>query len=388
MLIVKNPFTFRLLTGPAIVTVRKKMIDVFEQGKDGYGSYRVPVLLRLHRGVLLAFCEARQILSDHAQNKIVLKRSPDDGETWGKMKTVADAGSDALNNPLVVQDVVTGDVILMYQEYPMTSPDEVEVEEQWISHVSQNFPANVHEGAVVEGYTGKICRTFIQRSSDEGVSWSDPEEITTQVKRPRKVTSYAGGPGIGIQLKIGQYEKRIVMPFSQGPWGAMKVYAVLSDDGGKSWRYGNTAPCNAGEQANEVQVAELKGGSLLLNARSFKGKKRRKTAVSRDGGTSWSPLKDAEDLVEPECQGSTISFYRRKEFDGLLYCGPSDSALRRNGVLKKSADEGLSWQGIRTVYEGFFGYSSICQSNDIEIGVLFERDQYEKISFRRLKINP
>lgn len=358
------------------------MIDVFEHGTNGFGSYRVPALLRLQSGALLAFCEARAILSDHAKNKIVLKRSEDNGSSWSELTVVADAGSDALNNPLVVEDAKTGDIILMYQEYPYTSPNEVEDEQQWISHISQDFPANVHEGAVVEGYDGKVCRTYVQRSNDSGITWTPRQEVTRQVKRPREVTSYAGGPGIGIQIKQGKYKGRIIMPFSQGPWGMMKVYAVFSDDNGMRWQYGHVAPSEPDEQANEVQIAELGDGRLHLNARSFKGNKLRKTAESDDGGMSWSALQDSSDLVEPECQGSTISFYQNNTFDRLLYCGPSDSVFRNNGILKQSTNHGVTWQPLQTVYQGFFGYSSMCQLNEHEVGVLFERDEYEKISLR------
>ena len=51
--------------------------DIFTAGVDGFGSYRIPALLRTSKNRLLAFCEARSILSDHAQNKIVVKISAD-----------------------------------------------------------------------------------------------------------------------------------------------------------------------------------------------------------------------------------------------------------------------------------------------------------------------
>ena len=259
------------------------MIDVYTSNEDGFQTYRIPALLKLHNGTLLAFCEARQFLSDHAQNKIALKRSLDKGKSWGEIQVIADAGMDSLNNPLVVQDDNTSDIVLMYQKYPYTTTSEVDNPDKWKSHSTQSFPANIHQGVVSEGFRGKICRTFIKRSSDNGISWSEAQDITESVKRPIKVTSYAGGPGIGIQLIYGKYKGRIIMPFSQGPWGEMKVYTVYSDDGGKSWQYGDVAPSNNNEQVNEVQMAELIDGRIILNARSYKGEKLRKIAFSEDG---------------------------------------------------------------------------------------------------------
>lgn len=366
---------------------RKAVItNVFEAHVDGFGSYRIPALLRLLDGQLLAFCEAREILSDHAHNKIVLKTSHDNGTTWSKQILVADAAENALNNPLVVQDSLSGDIVLMYQQYPYTTTDAVADPSQWVSHAGQNFPANVHEGAVEQGYEGRVCRSFVQRSSDGGRKWSTPVEVTKQVKRPVDVTCYAGGPGIGIQLRSGPFKNRLVMPFTQGPWNNMKVYAVYSDDGGYLWQYGEIAPAKQGEHGNETQMAELADGRVVLNARSFQGKGLRKTAFSSDGAHSWSPLQDTLDLTEPECQGSMIAVQENGSFTGVLYCGPESKTQRSNGTLKFSNDYAANWQHAATVYEGSFGYSSICQLAESDIGVLFERDNYHSIAFVQVAI--
>ncbi len=361
--------------------------DVFVAGVDGYGSYRIPALLGLPTGLLLAFCEARAILSDHAHNKLVMKMSFDKGATWGDQILIADAGQNALNNPLVVMDSVSGDIILMYQEYPHTTPDAVVDPTEWVSHAGQDFPSNVHEGAVQEGYDGHICRTFVKRSSDNGETWSDAVEVTRQVKRPVGVTSYAGGPGIGIQIQNTKYKNRLIMPFTQGPWDNMKVYAVYSDDGGFNWQYGNVAPAQPNEHANEIQMAELQNGQLVLNARSFHGNKLRKTAFSDDGGLSWSPLQDTPGLPEPECQGSLISVQANSSLQGLVYCGPDNQTQRSNGTLKFSGDNAANWRSVGSVYKGSFGYSSICQLSTHSIGVLFERDNYSAISFVPITIH-
>ncbi|KKL77953.1 hypothetical protein LCGC14_2029710, partial [marine sediment metagenome] len=64
-------------------------------------------------------------MNDHAQNKIVLKRSMDTGHSWDKLQIIADAGMDSLNNPLVVQIEENGKIILMYQSYPHTRIEDV-----------------------------------------------------------------------------------------------------------------------------------------------------------------------------------------------------------------------------------------------------------------------
>ena len=363
-------------------------MDIFVAGEDDFGSYRIPSIILTRNGALLAFAEGRKELNDHAQNKIVLKRSMDTGHSWDKLQIIADAGMDSLNNPLAVQIEENGKIILMYQSYPHTRIEDVSDPEQWKSHEGQEFSPNIHEAAVQTGYEGmNICRSFIISSEDDGNTWSLPIEITREVKRPVDVTSYAGGPGIGIQVKNGSYKGRIVMPFSQGPWSDMKVYAVYSDDNGDTWKYGETAPNNLEGMPNEVQVAELSNDTIIMNARTFKGHPYRMISYSSDGGATWSELSYDEMLDDPSCQGSILSMNLTgpQEKNLLLFSNPADTKKRLNGTIRISDDEGKSWKYSTPIYKGSFGYSCLTRLDDNEFAVLFERDEYSKISFKKLK---
>ena len=55
----------------------------------------------------------------------------------------------------------------------------------------------------------------------------------------------AGGPGIGIQLRHGKHAGRILIPFNEGPFGVWNIYAVYSDDKGKTRTIGDVAPRSA-----------------------------------------------------------------------------------------------------------------------------------------------
>ena len=257
-----------LLSATALSSQPVPLVDVFIGGQDGYPAYRIPALVTTKRGTLLAFAEARATLRDHAENDIVLKRSTDRGRTWGPLQLIDEDGTNALNNPTAVVVRETGRVLLMYQRY------------------AKGFDEHNAE----PGYDNpRVCRTFLTHSDDDGATWSEPREVTRQVKRPTVATSTATGPGIGIQLVRGKHAGRILMPFNQGPYGAWQVYAAFSDDAGKTWRYGDTAPEGTKGFANEVQFVELSDGSVMLNARNQGGDKLRKIAISRDGGETWSP---------------------------------------------------------------------------------------------------
>ncbi|MCP4771147.1 MAG: hypothetical protein GY879_07040 [Planctomycetes bacterium] len=349
---------------------RPDFFDVFWNNDGHYPAYRIPAITRASDGTLLAFAEGRQSLSDHAKNDIVLKRSTDDGETWEPLQLMWDAGNDSLNNPCVVRlhDIYPGRLLLMFQKYPY----------------------GCHESCVVPGYSGNICRSYLMWSDDNGLNWSSPWEITTQVKRPTGATSVASGPGVGIQMRHGPHAGRIVFPFNQGGNG-WEVYAVYSDDGGLSWTWGNLADDNqlGGINANEVQMAELSDGRLILNARSTGGSYRL-VAESSDGGQNWTPLQQETDLIEPHCSASILQY--TDPADGfsetrMLYAGPNSTGSRSHGRVWISYDDGENWTTSREVYAGGYAYSTLTYLDDRRLGILFEKDGYASITFARFSLD-
>ena len=91
-------------------------------------------------------------------------------------------------------------------------------------------------------------------------------------------------------------------------------------------------------------MAELAGGSVLLDSRQFAGAKVRRSSVSRDGGQTWSPVQETPDLADPSCMASTLrySFADGPTPGRLLHSGP-DSAKRERGTIYLSRDEGKSY---------------------------------------------
>ena len=58
---------------------------VFEKGEHGYRAFRLPSVLRLTDGTILAFAEARKnSLSDTGDIDMVVRHSYDGGRTWGR----------------------------------------------------------------------------------------------------------------------------------------------------------------------------------------------------------------------------------------------------------------------------------------------------------------
>ena len=368
-------FAAFLLAAASLFAAEPQFSDVFRSGQDGYASIRIPSVVVTKKGVVLAFAEGRKQATDQAENDIVMKRSTDGGATWGALVLIHDDGANSLNNPTALV-AESGRVFLMYQRIP--------------AHLKE------HSKATDAGYEGtNIYRNFILTSDDDGMTWSAPLDVTRTTKRPTRATTVASGPGMGIQLTRGPHAGRLLIPFNEGPFGRWQNYAVFSDDAGKTWAYGADVPGalvpdgKGGQrsQINEVQMAELADGSVLLDSRQFAGAKVRRSSMSRDGGQTWSPVQETPDLADPSCMASTLrySFPDGATPGRLLHSGP-DSAKRERGTIYLSRDEGKSWPVKRVLYPGPFAYSVLTKLPDGTVGCLFEADNYGRIVFARLSL--
>ncbi len=353
-----------------------ELADVFVPKADGFASIRIPSVIVTKAGTVLAFAEGRAANADQAKNKIVQKRSTDGGRTWSAVAIIAADGERALNNPCAVVERVSGQILLMYQSYP--------------AKVSER------SGTIRTGYDGElIVRNWLITSDDDGRTWSKPRDLTSSTKRETIVTTIASGPGIGIQLRHGKHAGRILMPFNEGPFGVWNIYAVYSDDRGKTWAMGEVAPggliAAAGGKTtsfvNEAQFVELADGSIRFNVRRWGGKAVRKTCVSADGGVTWSKVEDAPELIDPSCMASIVRY--SDPADGqksrLLYSGPQ-STKRENGTVFVSYDEGKTWPVKRVLCAGAFAYSCLTTLPDGTIGCLYEADGTKKIVFARFTL--
>ncbi|MBL9138170.1 MAG: exo-alpha-sialidase [Verrucomicrobiales bacterium] len=360
----------------AALAAEPEFYDVFVAGRDGHPSIRIPSVVVARDGTVLAFAEGREVHEDQASNDIILKRSKDGGRTWGPLQLVAEDGAHSLNNPTAVVEHDTGRVFLMYQRIP--------------SHLKEQ------DAATATGYEGtNVYRNFLVWSDDHGATWTPPQDVTRSTKRPARATTVASGPGIGIQLTRGPHRGRLILPFNEGPFWQWNNFAVFSDDRGATWGYGDDVPgalvadpkLGQRSQINEVQMVELSDGSVRLNSRQFAGAKVRKTAVSRDGGRTWSPVEDVPQLRDPSCNASILrySFDDANGAGMVLYSGP-DSTKRDTGTIHLSFDDGRTWPLKRVLWPGSFAYSVLTRLADGRVGCLFETDGANRIVFGRFPI--
>jgi sialidase-1 len=322
-------------------------IDLFTAGTEGYRCYRIPALIVSVRGTVLAFCEARRHnCADDDEIDIVLRRSLDGGRTWEDRIMIATDGDRSVDQPCPVVDRDTGTIFLSFCK--------------------------------------DIQQVFITRSDDDGLTWSEPEEITASVKDP--AWTYIGtGSGHGIQLASG----RLLIPCwsdaTPGPatwrdtsysWGKIQSsFAIFSDDGGRTWQHGQEMTIDA---SDECEAVELKDGTVYMNMRSRHSIKRRATARSADGGQTWSSVEYDATLPEPSCQGSVV----RLDDARVLLSHPSNTDSRTQLTVRLSRDECRTWPVSRVLHEGSSAYSELAIA-DGSILCLYEADSGERLILAR-----
>lgn len=346
--------------------------DVFVSGKDGYHTYRIPSAIVTTKGTLLLFCEGRKASrSDTGDIDLLLKRSTDGGRTFRNQQIVWDDGPNTCGNPCPVVDEDTGRIWLL-----MT-----------------HNPGNTGEHDICAG-KGEGTRTvWITHSDDDGESWARPVEMTRDVKAPQW-RWYATGPGVGIQLKHGQYKGRLVIPCDytemRDDTFVAGSHVIYSDDHGKTWQRGGAVT----DMTNECQVIERSDGSLLLNMRWWQSAKTqcRLTAISTDGGITWSKAMRDEALISPACQASLIRLNPSGDEDRpiVLFSNPAHISQRIMMTVRLSLDEGRTWPTAKVLWEGATAYSCLTGLKDGMVGCLYERGDghpYEKITFARLDLD-
>jgi len=322
--------------------------DVYTAGAQGIHTYRIPALAVSNGGTLLAFCEARRHSgSDHGHIEMALRRSFDNGETWTDMQIVWEDGDNTIGNPCPVVDRDTGAI--------------------WLPFCRNND------------------LVFVTKSDDDGATWSEPVEITADVK-PTSWSWYATGPAHGIQLRTG----RLLIPCDhrEKATGDSPMYSHIfySDDHGATWRLGGTLAADT----DECVAVETADGSLYLNMRSYHGQNRRAYAWSRDGGETWSDVQLDPALIEPVCQGSMVRFTDETTHDKnrVLFSNPASTGRERMTV-RISYDECRTWTSGKVLHDGPSAYSDLCIASDMSICCLYERGEehrYERIAFQRFDL--
>ena len=363
----------------SIVNAQNKSVPVYVSGTDGYKSFRIPAIIKAPNGNLLAFCEGRVNGSgDFGDIKIVLKRSSDNGKTWTALQIVASNDSLQAGNPAPVADLTDpryphGRIFLFY---------------------------NTGNGHEMELRKGKGHRdVFYKTSIDNGITWSDPVDITLQVNRIYQPAvnpkwnfvedwrTYANTPGHALQFKDGKYKGRIYIAANHSsgdPKPELRDYQAhgyFTDDHAATFHLSQTVPFQG---SNESTAAELSKSALMMNSRNQTGKFRI-VSLSKDGGETWDTTFVDHNLPDPVCEGSLLNIGLKKGKSVLAFCNNDSEKSRDSLTLRISFNEGKTWKKKFLIDPKNTGYSDIVKISKKNIGVLYEANDYKEIRFTIVK---
>jgi sialidase-1 len=374
---MKNLFLICCLTINAAIAQ-----TVYTSGQEGFKSFRIPAIVISPDNQLLAFAEGRVHGSgDYGDVDIVLKRSLDNGKTWSSVETIVDYSNLQAGNPAPVYDLTDpaypqGRLFLFY-------------------NTGNNHEYDVRKG---EG----LREAWFITSVDNGKTWSEPTNITTQVHRPNQPDknpaynfqeswrAYANTPGHGMQFSDGTYKGRIYIAANHSSGDPhpesedYQAHGYYTDDHGKTFHISDKISIKG---SNEATAAPLANGRMIFNARNQKGDARERiVAFSSDGGQTWDSTYFDKTLIDPICQGSILTIGHKKGKNILAFVNAADRQKRNNLTLRISYDEGLTWPVSKVIAndpakEDYTAYSDIVMMNKNTVGILFEKDHYQTIEF-------
>lgn len=235
--------------------------DLFVGGEGGYFCYRLPNMLQLGTpGHMLVIAQGHKYdCQDSGRMDILARSTTDNGRTWSNTTLVYSESSAEKNvtigTPSSVVDQVTGTVHLF---------------------VSREFK-----------------QILLLSSSDSGLSWSAPRDLT-DVLVPTEWSGVWTGLPQGIQLMPRGDIHRLMLCANHGTPDGTRSHTIYSDDHGATWLNGESVGPN---HMGECSLAETSAGVFMYarvwwddhSGSSTSGNSAHALAHSTDGGVNFSP---------------------------------------------------------------------------------------------------
>lgn len=363
--------------GPS--TTQRLGLALRKGGDDGVHTYRIPGLATTKLGTLIGVYDIRRRSGGDLPGDIDvgMSRSTDGGRTWEPMKVIMDMGDDpdwrydGIGDPAVLVDREKGTI------WGAAT---------W-SHGNRSW---VGSGPGLNpDETGQL---MLVRSDDDGVTWSDPINITREVKRP-EWSFILQGPGKGITMRDGTlvFAAHFQNPPNQTDKSAHRLphsTIIYSKDHGVTWQAGT----GAFDDTTEAQVVEIEPGMLMLNCRYNRGSVRIVMTTDDLGGTWKDHASSGHALIEPRaCMASLIDVDQElgtNDGGWLLFSNPDSTSGRYHMTIKASRDSGHTWpkEYWLLLDEGeSAGYSCMFMIDDRTVGILYEGSQ-SHMTFQRIPL--
>ncbi len=348
---------------------------VRKAGDDDAAAFRIPGLVTSNKGTLLGVYDVRYNSSVDLQEyvDVGLSRSTDGGATWEKMRLPLSFGEtgglpkaqNGVGDPSILVDTKTNTIwVVAAWTHGMGNQ-----RAWWSSHPGMDI-----------NHTAQLV---LSKSEDDGKTWSEPINITDQVKDPSWYFLLQG-PGRGITMQDGT----LVFPIQYIAANRIPNAGIMySKDRGETWHIHNHARTNT----TEAQVVEVEPGVLMLNMRDNRGGSRA-VYTTKDLGETWLEHESSRTaLREPVCMASIISVEAKDNVLGkdiLIFSNPDTTQGRNNITIKLSLDGGYTWSEDHQILideDHGWGYSCLSMVDKETVGILYE-SSVAHMTFQTVKL--
>ena len=353
-----------LNTGGDIVSVRGDSSEVV-------AGFRIPALVTTPKGTLIAAYDVRyKHYGDlQADIDVGVRRSTDGGRTWSPLSLAMDMGrygglpesENGIGDPCLLVDDKTGDVFCFAV---------------WTHGHGSDYDRRSLAWAGTGFEIIDTPQLMMVRSTDDGLTWSEPVNLTRQIKQEGWRMTFQG-PGRGITMADGT----LVIPIQHQEGESRSMHGLYplnsgiaySKDHGRTWHAHNPAHT----VTSEASVAEIEPGVLLLTMRDETDSRYRRNYITTDLGRTWTEHVSNGKLFEPTCQASLLYVKAKKNClrrDILLFSNPqTETGWRDHMTIQASLDGGATWEHKLLVDPGgSLGYSCLTMVDRNTVGILYE----------------
>ena len=327
-------------TAPVVDTAFFYQQRLYAPGDYGSTNYRIPAIICLEDGTLLAVNDTRKYNeSDLPQDiDIVCRRSTDRGRTWSEPVTIARGSGvgHGYGDPALAV-TADGDVLCAF----------------------------AGGNGYFQSSAANPIRVHLTRSVDGGRTWSRPADITSSLWGSDALGDYEAAfiaSGNGLRLDKGRHRGRILFAAALRRTNSTVSdnYVLYSDDGGVSWQRSSLA-FEGGDEAKLIQLADDR---VLISVRRSGA---RGHNTSADDGETWGSQGTWPEMTVNACNGDMLRID-----DTTILHSITNSIQRENVSLFLSNDEGATWHSPVTLYGGPSVYSSLTLLADSTIGAYVE----------------
>lgn len=351
------------VNGSRTVLLTNKLL--FSSNDAGSRSYRIPAIVTAKDGFLVTATDKRwDCACDLPGNiDVVIRRSTDKGATWSNALTLAGENNlMGFGDPALVVNQKNGEIICL------------------LAADKGFFTSTALEP----------IRIYQSKSTDNGISWSIPQDITPQIYGAGSLNpltqNWQGAfvsSGAITQLRSGRL--MAAMPVRETKTREVSTFVIYSDDGARTWK---VAPGRASTNGSEAKLVEIENGKVLMSIRNAGS---RMFNISKDHGMTWGSPFPQPAIIDPACNGDMIRYTAISngyDKNRLLHSIPY-STIRKNVSVLLSYDEGETWPVKKTIYQDASAYSALTILADGTIGMYYEVGEYDtyQMYFVRFSLN-